>query len=484
MADRDIERRLAAILAADVAGYSRLMSIDEVGTLRALRTLRRDLVDPTIARHRGRIVKTTGDGMLVEFASVVDAVGCAVAIQRDMARRNADIPEDRRIVWRIGVNVGDIIIDDAGDIFGDGVNIAARLETLCEPGGLCISRMANDQVRDKLSLAFADLGEQVVKNISRAIGIFGLGAKDIALLPEEQQGPRSGDDRNQALSALVEEQQDIRFCQAHDGVQIAYARIGQGPQLVKTGNWLTHLEYDLESPIWRHLYRELRKRYSLVRYDARGNGLSDWDIEDISIEAFVHDLEAVVDAAGIERFALLGISQGCAVAITYAVRHPERVTHLVLYGGFAQGSNRRMRNATEKEQAAAMLTLMRLGWGQENPMFRQLFTSQFIPGGTKEQADWFNEQQRISTSPENAVRIVSAVADLDVASLLASVSVPTLVMHARHDARVPFDAGRRMAAGIPGARFVPLEGRNHLFLESEPAFGRFLEELDAFLRVR
>ena len=484
MADRDIERRLAAIMAADVAGYSRLMSIDEVGTLRALRTLRRDLIDPTIARHRGRIVKTTGDGMLVEFASVVDAVGCAVGIQRDMARRNADIPEDRRIVWRIGVNVGDIIFDDGGDIFGDGVNIAARLETLCEPGGLCISRMANDQIRDKLSVAFADLGEQVVKNISRAIGIFGLGAKDIASLPEEQQGPRPADDRNQALKALVEEQQDIRFCQAHDGVQIAYARIGQGPQLVKTGNWLTHLEYDLESPIWRHLYRELRKRHSLVRYDARGNGLSDWDVEDISIEAFVRDLEAVVDAAGIERFALLGISQGCAVAITYAVRHPERVTHLVLYGGFAQGSNRRMLSATEKEQAAAMLTLMRLGWGQENPMFRQLFTSQFIPGGTKEQADWFNEQQRISTSPENAVRFVSVVADLDVASLLASVSVPTLVMHARHDARVPFDAGRRMAAGIPGARFVPLEGRNHLFLESEPAFGRFLEELDAFLRVQ
>jgi adenylate cyclase len=179
-----IERRLAAILAADVAGYSRLMGVDEVGTLTALKAHRRERVDPAIARHNGRIVKTTGDGLLVEFASVVDAVGCAVAIQRAMLAFNAGIRVDRRIVLRIGINVGDIILD-GGDIFGDGVNVAARLEALCEPGGVCISRYANEQVRDKLSLAFADLGEQTVKNIARTVGAFGLAAKDIAALPEE-----------------------------------------------------------------------------------------------------------------------------------------------------------------------------------------------------------------------------------------------------------------------------------------------------------
>ena len=180
-----VERRLAAILAADVAGYSRLMGADEVGTLRALKAHRKELVDPAIAVHRGRIVKTTGDGMLVEFASVIDAVGCAVAVQRAMVRRNAGVPEGKGIVFRIGINVGDIIID-GDDIFGDGVNVAARLETLCEPGGLCISRMANDQIRDKFSLAFADLGEQMMKNIARAIGVFGLAANDIAAMPEEE----------------------------------------------------------------------------------------------------------------------------------------------------------------------------------------------------------------------------------------------------------------------------------------------------------
>ena len=179
-----VERRLAAILAADVAGYSRLMGTDEVGTLNALKEHRRERIDPTIARHNGRIVKTTGDGLLVEFASVVDAVGCAVAIQRAMLAFNAGIHTDRQIVLRIGINVGDIILD-GGDIFGDGVNVAARLEALCEPGGVCISRYANEQVRDKLSLAFADLGEQTVKNIARAVGVFGLAAKDIAALPEE-----------------------------------------------------------------------------------------------------------------------------------------------------------------------------------------------------------------------------------------------------------------------------------------------------------
>jgi pimeloyl-ACP methyl ester carboxylesterase len=195
----------------------------------------------------------------------------------------------------------------------------------------------------------------------------------------------------------------------------------------------------------------------------------------------VSDLETVVDAAGLTRFALLGISQGCAISIAYAVRHPERVSHLILYGGYAQGASKRARSAAQKEEDAAMLTLMRVGWGKENAAFRQLFTSQFIPGGTKEQADWFNELQRITVSGDVAVRMSEVNADSDVTALLPQVSVPTLVLHARHEARVPFEAGRRLAAGIRGARFVPLEGHNHLFLETEPAFNQFLEQTRMFL---
>src|SRR6266481_1744488 len=184
MENAAVERRLAAIVAMDVVGYSRLMGADEVGTLTALKSHRTALLDPVVAAHHGRLVKSTGDGLLLEFASVVDAIGCAVAVQRGMLSRNAEVPEDKRLVFRIGVNIGDIIIDGS-DIFGDGVNVAARLEALCEPGGICISRAANDHVRDKLRLSFADLGEQTVKNIARAIGVFGLTASDIAALPEE-----------------------------------------------------------------------------------------------------------------------------------------------------------------------------------------------------------------------------------------------------------------------------------------------------------
>jgi pimeloyl-ACP methyl ester carboxylesterase len=258
--------------------------------------------------------------------------------------------------------------------------------------------------------------------------------------------------------------------------------MGRGPPLVKTGHWMTHIESDFDSMIWRPYYRELSRDNTFIRYDARGNGLSDRDVPDVCFEDFVSDLETVVDAAGLDRFALHGLSQGCAVSIAYAVRHPERVSHLILLGGYAVGWKKRARTAAEKEAGEAMLTLVRLGWGQENPAFRQMFTSQFIPGATKEQADWFNEFQRICCSPADAARNLIANGEVDVTSLLPQVRVPTLVLHARHDARVPFESGRRLAAGIPGARLVALESENHVLQESEPAFARFLEETRAFLQ--
>lgn len=274
--------------------------------------------------------------------------------------------------------------------------------------------------------------------------------------------------------------QTIRFCTTENGVRIAYATAGAGPPLVKTANWLNHLDYDWESPVWRHLFEGLAKENLLVRYDARGNGLSDWDVDEISLEAFVRDLENVVDAVGLDRFPLLGISQGCAISIAYAARHPERVSRLVLYGGYARGRNH-WGSAEELERGEALRTLIRSGWGMENPVFRQIFTSLFIPNGTAEQAQWFNDLQRMTATPENAYRIRDIVDNIDVENLLSEIEAPTLVLHCRDDQIAPFEEGRRMAAMIPDARFVALEGQNHLILEEDPAWPKFIEQIRAFL---
>jgi class 3 adenylate cyclase/pimeloyl-ACP methyl ester carboxylesterase len=456
-----MERKLTSIVVADVVGYSRLMARDEAGTLAAIQGHRAELIEPAIDRHRGRVVKLMGDGMLVEFASVVEAVACAVEIQRGMADRNAGLGNDRRMDFRIGVHLGDVIVDGS-DIQGDGVNIAARLERIAATGGICISRQAFDQIENKLPLVCRSLGRQSLRNIPHPVEVYRV---ELGAAAETKPAP--------------ELPQEIRYCRAPDGVHIAYTQIGHGPPLVRTGHWMSHLEFDWDGPIFGHLLHGLARHHTLLRYDARGNGLSDWEVDEISFDAWVGDLESVVDAAGLTRFPLLGMSQGCAVSIAYAVRHPERVSHLILFGGFALGGNKV--SPEERARRDALGLLMRTGWGADNPAFRQIFTSQFMPEATKEQADWFNELQRRTTSPEGAFRYWSVVGNVDVRDLCAKVTAPTLVLHVRDDARVPIAAGRQMASLIPGARFVTLPGKNHMMLEGEPAAARFFEELERFL---
>ena len=273
----------------------------------------------------------------------------------------------------------------------------------------------------------------------------------------------------------------IHFCRSHDGVQLAYCASGRGPPLIKAATWLSHLQHDGQSPVWRHLLQALGERHKLLRYDERGCGLSDRDVEGFGVEAWVADLEAVADCAGAERFALLGISQGAPIAIAYAVRHPERVTHLVLHGGYARGRLVRATSASEAEEAETMAKLAELGWGKSDAAFRQFFTSQFIPGGTQEQQHWFNELESLSTSGANAARFMRAFNTIDVTALLPQVRCPTLVLHSRHDARVPFAEGRLIAGAIPGAAFVPIESRNHLLLADEPGWTQWITAVRAFL---
>lgn len=275
-------------------------------------------------------------------------------------------------------------------------------------------------------------------------------------------------------------EQEVRFCKAADGTRIAYATVGKGPPLVKTANWLNHLDFDWESPVWRHIFHGLADGRSLIRYDARGNGLSDRDIEDFSLDRQVEDLETVVAATGLEKFPLLGLSQGCAVSVEFAARHPEKLSKLILFGGYVKG----WRAAGDPDiirQTEAMITLVAIGWGRDNPAFRQMFTSMFMPDAPPENQAWFNELQRMTTTPKNAANLLRAVGDVDITDRLADVRVPTLVLHARHDMRIPFNAGRELAAGIPGARFVSLETRNHILPEGDPAWPALLAEINAYL---
>lgn len=278
--------------------------------------------------------------------------------------------------------------------------------------------------------------------------------------------------------------QRIHCLETGDGVQLAWAEMGRGPPLVKAATWLTHLQYDLESPVWAHWLRFFGQHFRYIRYDERGCGLSDRSAaDDLTLPWWAADLEAVVDAAAIERpFVLLGISQGAATAIRYAVKHPQRVSHLVLYGGYAVGGNR----SDDPERRAlyrAVMDVVGLGWGSDNPAFRQLFTTRFVPQGTPAQIGWFNELCRRTTSQANAVTLLQARGDVDVRELLGRVRVPTLVLHCDGDQIAPLAQGRLLASRIPGATFVQLHSDNHILLEHEPAWREFREALLEFTGV-
>jgi len=338
-------------------------------------------------------------------------------------------------------------------------------------GGRIVSESALASRVNAARRAIGDDGsaQRLIKTISRKGFRFvgDVSATDEALAPAPMPAP-----------APVPAQ-TVSFCRASDNVNIAVATAGAGPVLLKTANWLNHIEHDWQSPIWSPTFSRLAARFRLVRYDSRGNGLSDREVADISFAGFERDLDAVIATLGLKRFVLLGLSQGAAAAISYAARHPQHVAGLILYGGYVQGRNRRG-SPEDLAKAQTVLALMRQGWGQEDSAFMRAFSSLYLPNGTREQIRWFADMQRLATSGDLAARLRTACDDIDVIDLLPRVKVPTLVLHARQDGVVPVEQGRFLAANIAGARFVSLESENHVPLPGEPAWDMLLAEIERF----
>jgi class 3 adenylate cyclase/pimeloyl-ACP methyl ester carboxylesterase len=445
MTTQEVKRKLSAILNADVKGYSRLMSEDEIRTIHTLTTYK-EAMSKLIEHHRGRVVDAPGDNMLAEFGSVVDAVQCAVEIQKELKTRNAESPEKGRMEFRIGINLGDVV-EEGAKIFGDGVNIAARMESLADGGGICISGTAYDQVEGKLGLSYEYLGQQTVKNIAKPVRVYRvlMGSGTFA-------------------SADIIDQH-IQFCTTIDGVRIAYSMVGQGPFLVIPPGWVSHLQLQWEHPSARDYLEKATRNQTFLFYDKHGCGFSERNRTEFTLESEVRPLEAVIDHLKLKRFALFGFSQGGPIAITYAIKYPRRVSHLILYDSYARGEA-----ITTGEFKKSFSSLIRSAWGIGSKTLADIF----LPGTDVSALKWFTRLQREATSAEMAAKLLDLTYKFDVTELLPRLRVPTLVIHRKGDKAIPFHLGREMASMIPNSRFVPLEGGIHI-----PFFG----DADAVLRI-
>ena len=462
-----MERKLLAVVAADMVGFSRLVENDEISILSRQKEYFNEIIKPEIEKFHGEIIKTTGDGFLATFSSSLDAVESTINIQKTVNLRESSQSNEKRIWYRIGINVGDVVLDD-GDIYGNSVNIASRLESIADAGDICITSDIFQNIKNLKSFDISHLGEQHLKNISQKVDVY-----KIKINHEEY-------NRNKENELLTEANQEIRYCSSKDNTIIAYAKVGNGSPLLKAPNFMSSLEHDWRSPIWMHLYRFLAEGHTLVRFDQRGNGSSDLEPLEITFNSFVEDMEAVVNESKIDKFPILGVSQGCAVSIAYAIRNPNKVSHLILIGGFVRGKGQRG-DPSYEEKSKMEQTMILSCWEDENPAFRQYFTTSMIPEGSKEQMDSFNNIMKITTSAKNAAKISSVNDQIDVSDILLKLEVPTLIFHCIDDARVPISEGKFMAANIKNSKFIPIKSKNHVLLETEQGWDLFKDEVTKFL---
>jgi class 3 adenylate cyclase/pimeloyl-ACP methyl ester carboxylesterase len=461
-----IKRRLATIMAIDVVGYSRMMQSDASGLLGALNSIFHSLIKPRVDESDGRIVKLLGDGALIEFSSAYQALICAAAIQEKMRASPPPHAFGENIFLRIGLHAGDVLVEGQ-DIFGDGVNIAARLQAEAEAGGILLSRAVADLAGGDLPFRLRSEGSRSLKNIARPIETLSVDFSD----------EKVAETRRQRAQSL-----EVHFCKSTDGQSLAWAAVGEGPPIVKAPNWIGHLELDWRNPGLAHLFDSLSARHRLVYFDARGNGLSDWDMKNVSFDLMVDDLECVFDTAGIERAPILAISQGCAIAAAFAAHAPERVSAIVMMGSFPVGRARRP-SKKDRERAKAIRAMMAAGWDDDYPSLRDLIAEHIIPGASREERRRYAENMRKIISPENLGRYREVIDNLDVTALLPQVKAPCLVLHCKGDRLQPIEQGRKMAAGLHDARFIAYDSDNHALTENDPCWPLAEREIHAFLEA-
>jgi class 3 adenylate cyclase/pimeloyl-ACP methyl ester carboxylesterase len=459
-------RRLSAILALDVVGYTSLVHKDAAGVFAALNTIYRSVVTPAVAAADGRVVKLLGDGALIEFPSARAALRCAIQVQQEMRRPDPVYSFSEPIRLRAGLHAGDVVIDN-NDILGEGVIIASRLQAAAEPGGILASRSFCDLAGNDAAVHLRREGLHSFKGLARPIEVLAVDFIESAARPRR---------------ITLMRDQEIRFCSTKDKVRLAWTVNGDGPVVVKAPNWIGHLELDWRNPAIAPLLTSVAAKYRLVRFDQRGNGLSDWNVKEISFERFVDDLERIFDAAQVERAPIVALSQGGAIAAAFAARRPERVSAIVMIGAFPLGRNKR-RSKRELEQARALRAMMAAGWDDEFPSLRDLLANVIVPTSSEEERRSYAEDMRRIISPGNVARTREAIDNIDITDMLRDVTAPCLVLHCRGDRMQPVEQGRAIAAGLPNARFIAYDSVNHLPPESDPVWPLIERELQTFLSL-
>ncbi len=456
--------RLAAILSLDVVGFSRMMQSGSKPLLKTLNTLYRDLVTPIVEQSDGRVVKLLGDGALIEFPSAGQALDAAIAIQTRLREPDHPYVVPERIQLRAGLHVGDVTIE-GDDIFGDGVNIAARLQAAAEPGGVLVSKVLCDLAGSDFANQLHREGLHTFKGIAQPIEVLSINFTD----------------ESAAISrADFAKSQEIRYCQTDDGISLAWSAVGTGSPVVKAPSWVGHLELDWRSPGVAPICTSIAQHHRLIRFDARLNGLSDWEAENCSFERFVDDLETVFNAAGLKRAPILAISQGSAVAAAFAARRPERVSAIVMIGGFPVGRANRT-SPKDVERANAMKQMMTAGWDDDHPSLRDLMAQIIVPGASQEARLQYAEDMRKMISPENMGRYRGVIDHIDIRSILPKVEAPCLVCHATSDRMQPVEQGRLFAKSLPKAKFIAYDSSNHAIPDNDPEWPRFERDALAFL---